>query len=306
MELSSIQHIVPEKLIDFQPDLFIASLSHETRCTSIAKLLEGVSCRKVALRSDNLLKEHAYLSNLKYFTDQGFEIFELDSKDTVLDKILGENVSGEQKIMLDCTSMSQFNYYRILNWFGEDLQQNQAKLRLVYTMAAYVEEGSAPKVKKVKDFLKVKASERKRKKMLILGLGQEPNVSEMICKIVKPDLLYLFYADPPVEKQFVEKVFVNNHSVINEVPIRNLIAYPINNGQAIYQTLIDVILPLRDEYAITIIPQGPKIFSMASMLLQMGYPDTVLSYPVFKRDQVQDRVPCGEPVVLDILFEGEE
>ena len=135
---------------------------------------------------------------------------------------------------------------------------------------------------------------------------RKSNVSEMICRIVKPDLLYLFYADPPVEKQFVEKVFVNNHGVINETPIRNLISYPINNGQAIYQRLIDVILPLRDEYTVTIIPQGPKIFSMVSMLLQMGYPDTVLSYPVFKRTQVQDRIPCGEPVVLDILFEAEE
>ncbi len=306
MELSSIQHILPENLIDFQADLFIASLSHETRSISVAKLLEGVSCRKVALCSENLLKEFAYLSNLKYLTDQGFEILELDSSNDVLDNILGEKATGEQKIMLDCTSMSPVNYFRILNWFGADLHENQARLRLVYTTAAYVEEGSAPKVKKVKDFLKVKISERRQKKMLILGLGQEPNVSEMICKIVNPDLLYLFYADPPVEKQFVEKVFVSNHSVINEAPIRNLIAYPINNGQAIYQTLIDVILPLRDEYAITIIPQGPKIFSMACMLLQMGYPDTVLSYPVFKRDHIQDRMPCGEPVVLDILFEGEE
>lgn len=306
MELSSIQHIAPEKLVDFQPDLFIASLSHESRSTSITKLFEGVSCRKVALIGDNLLKEYAYLSNLKYFTDQGFEIIELDSKTGILDEIMGKNTSAYQNIILDCTSLTQFVYYSILSWLGENDKMQQAKVRLVYTTAAYVDEGAPPRVKKVKDFLKVRSGIRKQKRMLILGLGQEPNVSEMICKIVKPDLLYLFYADPPVEKKFVEKVFVNNHSVINGVPIRNLIAYPINNGQTIYQSLADVILPLRDEYAITIIPQGPKIFSMAAMLLQMGYPDTVLSYPVFKRGQLQDRLPCGEPVVLDILFEGEE
>lgn len=123
---------------------------------------------------------------------------------------------------------------------------------------------------------------------------------------MKPDLLFLFYADPPAEKHFVEKVFVNNHSVINQTPIRNLIAYPINNGQTIYQELIDVILPLRRDYDISIIPQGPKVFSMACILLQMGYPDTALSYPVFKKAQVQDRLPCGAPVVLDILFEAED
>ena len=306
MELSSIQHIAPENLIDFQPDLFIASLSHETRSTSIARLLEGVACRKVALCTENLLKENAYLSNLKYFRDQEYEVLDLDSSGALLDEILGKSNSIDQKIILDCTSLTQFVYYNILKWFGEDDKMLQAKLRLVYTLAAYVEEGAPPKVKKINDFLKVKTSKRKQKRMLILGLGQEPKVSEMICKIMKPDLLYLFYADPPVEKQFVEKVFVNNHTVINGVPIRNLIAYPINNGQVIYQTLADLILPMRDEYAITIIPQGPKIFSMAAMLLQMGYPDTVLSYPVFKRDQLQDRLPIGEPVVLDILFEGEE
>ena len=145
-----------------------------------------------------------------------------------------------------------------------------------------------------------------QKKALILGLGHEANVSEAIYKIVKPDLLYLYYADPPVDKRFVEKVFVNNHALINMTPIRNLIAYPVNNGHIIYQSLIDTILPLRNDYAVTLIPQGPKIFSVASMLVQMGYPDTSISYPLFKKPQVSDRQPCGEPVILDVHFDGEE
>ncbi len=224
----------------------------------------------------------------------------------VMDEIFQGSPSEEIKITLDCTSMPQQWYYQIFSWFAKEDHLSKANLRLVYTMAAFVEETSPLKVKKVKEFLKIKNNSKKQKRALILGLGQENGVSEMICRILNPDLLYLFYADPPVEKQFVEKVFVNNHTVINDTSIRNLISYPISNGQAIYQTLIDVILPLRNEYAVTIIPQGPKIFSMVSMLLQMGYPDTVLSYPVFKRAQVNDRMPCGDPVVLDILFEAEE
>lgn len=306
MELSSIKHIVPENLPDFQPHLFIATLSHETRSISIARQLEGVSCRKVALCALNPHKEGHYLSNLNYFQENGFEILEMDDDARVVEKLCKESPSKDLKITLDCTSMPQKWYYQIFSCFSEEEHLSSAQLRLVYTMAAYVEEGSPLKVKKVKDFLKVKSNSKKKKRALILGLGQEAHISEMICKIVKPDLLYLFYADPPVEKHFVEKVFVNNHGVINETPIRNLISYPINNGQTIYQTLIDVVLPLRDDYAVTIIPQGPKIFSLASMLLQMGYPDTVLSYPVFKRTQDQDRMPSGDPVVLDILFEAEE
>ena len=306
MELSSIQHIDPVKLAEFQPDLFIVSLSHETRSTNIAKSLEGISCRKVAICEPGQVKEYNYLTNLGYLQDKGFEIIELDKDGRDIDAVFKESTREDLKIILDCTSMTQLLYYRIFNWFAENQEHNSVQLRLVYTMAAYVNEGSTPKVKKVKEFLKEKNNSLKRKRALILGLGQEANVSEMICRIVKPDLLYLFYADPPVEKHFVEKVFVNNHSVINQTPIRNLIAYPINHGQAIYQKLIDVILPLRKDYDISIIPQGPKIFSLVCILLQMGYPDTALSYPIFKRAQVQDRMPCGAPVVLDIFFEAED
>ena len=306
MELSSIQHIVPEKLTDFQPDLFIVTLSHETRSTNIAQQMEGVFCRKVALCLQNQVKEYTYQDNQNYFRENGFEFIDMDDDARIMDLILKDGAIEELKITIDCTSMPHQWYYQIFSWFAEEDHLSSSRVRLIYTMASYVEEGAPAKVKKVKDFLKVKNNSKERKRALILGLGQEPNVSEMICKIVKPDLLYLFYADPPAEKHFVEKVFVNNHAVINETPIRNLISYPILNGQTIYQTLIDVILPLRNEYAITIIPQGPKIFSLASMLLQIGYPDTVLSYPVFKRPHVGDRLPCGNPVVMDIHFVEEE
>jgi len=306
MELSSIQHIIPEKLTDFQPDLFIVALSHESRSTSNAQQMEEIRCRKVALCLQNQVKEYNYQDNLNYFREKGFEFIDVDDDVSIMDLVLKDEAVGELKITIDCTSMPQQWYYQIFGWFAEEDRLSSSRIRLIYTLASYVEEGSHTKVKKVKDFLKVKNNSKERKQALILGLGQEPNVSEMICKIVKPDLLYLFYADPPAEKHFVEKVFVNNHAVINETPIRNLISYPILNGQTIYQTLIDVILPLRNEYSITIIPQGPKIFSLASMLLQIGYPDTVLRYPVFKKPHISDRLPCGDPVVMDILFEEEE
>ena len=306
MELSSILHITPENLADYQSDLLIVSLSHESRCTSIAQKTEGLSGRKLALFSKDHPRDNAYSRNLDYFREKGFELVQVHGDKIQLDEIFASFGSQKINIILDCTSMSQQWYYQILTWFGDNEDLLNVHIRIAYSMAAYVEEGAPPKVKKIKGFRKVKSNLKKTKHALILGLGQEPNVSEMICKIEKPDLLYLFYADPPVEKKFVEKVFINNHSVIHSTPIRNLVSYPIHNGQDIYHKLIDVILPLRNEYTITLIPQGPKVFSIASMLVQMGYPDTVISYPVFKRAQVQDRLACGEPVVLDIRMEGEE
>ncbi len=308
MELSSIQHIDSSQIAEFKADIFITTLGFETRGSIIARKFERISCKKIALEKRNCIKEFSYLENCSYFGEQGFEIFRVESEVPDVDAILN-TLTGEQiNVLIDCTSMSPSWYYEFFRWFYEKQDRDgRVCMRIVYTMASYVRQPGSHKVKEIFEFLHEDIKPANDKKTaLVLGLGQEKNVSESIYKIINPDLLYLFYADPPVEKRFVEKVFVNNHKLINSVPIRNLVAYPIRNGQAIYQSLIDTILPLRDEYSILLIPQGPKIFSVVTMLVHMGYPDIIISYPLFKKPPAADRLPKDEPVVLDILFEGEE
>jgi hypothetical protein len=306
MEISSIAHIVPEQLTDFQADLFITTLSYESRSIAVAKRMEGLECRKVALLRPNPCREHAYKANLAYFQEHGFELLTQESDLPDISNILKDHVENEIRIMVDCTSMYRPWYYELFRWFGEKQEvYDRAVIRFVYTMADYVEEKTPHKVRKLEEFLKFETRKKKTGKVLIMGLGQEPKVSEDIYKQLNPDLLFLYYADSPVDKRFVKELFVNNHGLINATHIRNLIAYPINNGHAIYQSLINTILPLRDDYRITLVPQGPKIFSLACLLIKMSYPDVRIRYPRFKKDQILDRQACGEPVIMDIHFERE-
>jgi hypothetical protein len=308
MELSAINHIEPVNLDDFEADVFITTLGFESRCTSTARLIEHKSCPKIALSRTDHIKDFSFHKNRDYYLEQGYEIIRVDTKVPDFRTIL-QNIPKEKiNILLDCTSMSQRWYHALFSWLSESLNDYAtATLRFVYSMAGYTDSGPARKIKKIREIhSRDVRSNAKEKKALILGLGHEEKISETIYKMVNPDLLYLYYADPPVDKQFVEKVFVNNHALIDQTPIRNLIAYPIRNGQTIYQSLTNTILPLRDDYSILLIPQGPKIFSVVSMLVYLGYPDIHLSYPVFKKPPAVDRQPSGEAVVLDILFEGEE
>ncbi len=308
MELSSIKHIDPEQLTDFKADVFITALSFETRSTTVSRLLEESSCKKIALKGEIRVKEFSFQENENYFREHSFEIFSVSSETPDVDAIFG-TIEGELiNVMIDCTSMPSNWYYEFFRWFYENQEgDGKARMRIIYTLANYVRQPASHKVKEISDFLKADIKPANDKKVaLILGLGQEKNVSESIYNLVDPDLLYLFYADPPVEKRFVEKVFINNHKLISKSPIRNLVAYPIRNGQSIYQSLIDIILPIRDEYSIVLIPQGPKIFSVVAMLVHMGYPDIKISYPVFKKLPVADKLPSDTQVILDILFEGEE
>jgi len=308
MELSSIQHIEPSQLSDFKTDIFITSLGHESRSTHVSRLLKHLSCRKVALESSSCIKDFSYEANREFYEKENFEILRLESDIPQIESIFGFFSGEDVGICIDCTNMPPAWYHRFFSWFDENQHfQGIARLRIVYTIANFVNLEGTHKVKEIRNFLQsdIKNTAHK-KKALILGLGQEKNIGASILKMMEPDLLYLYYADPPADKKFVELSFVNNHSLINGTPIKNLISYPIRNGQSIYQSLINTILPIRNDYSIMIIPHGPKIFSLVAMLIHLGYPDIRISYPSFKKPPVADRSPLGEPVILDILFEGEE
>jgi len=308
MELSSIKHIDPAQIADFKADLFITTLGFESRNTIVARSFENCDCRKIALEPHNSIKEFSYQENSKYLIESGFEFMPLASGLPDVEAIFHGFSKKTLHVAIDCTSMSPRCYYEFFRWFDEKQDgEEKVRLRIAYTMASYVRQPGSRKVKEISDFLKAEVRPSNGKKVaLILGVGQEKKVSEAIYKLINPDLLYLFYADPPAEKKFVEKVFINNHKLINEAPIRNLVAYPIRNAQTTYQSLINTILPLRNEYSIVLIPQGPKIFSVVSMMVHMGYPDIRIAYARLKKSPAADRQPKDAPVVMDILFEGEE
>ena len=289
MELSSILHIEPDQLNDFEADVFITTLSCESRCTTVARKLEATKIsRKIVLVQDDQSNLFSYQDNNLYFEDHDFEPIILESKIPDMGALFASFGGQHIRVILDCTCMSPKWYYEFFNWFGENQEQ-------------------VLKVKSVKNLHKKEAAEtQKKKSALILGLGHEKGVSEAIFNKIKPDLLYLFYADPPADKRSVERVFVNNHSLINSTPIRNLVSYPIRNGQTIYQALIDTILPLRTEYSIILVPHGPKFFFVVSLLVHLVYPDIQVNYPKFKKAVAIDRTSCDEPVFLDVIFEGEE
>ena len=308
MELSSIQHIDPEQISDIEADVFLTTLGFESRCTTAARRFEKLSCRKVAFARSDHPKEHSFQENQVYYSGQGYEIIPVESKVPDVEAVLGEYSGDKIQVILDSTSMSAAWYFEIFRWFSEE--QNlfmEATLRIVYTMPAFSEHEELRKVKSLKAFMPSGQTDKEKKKTaLILGLGHEKNIAESIYKKMNPDRLYLLYADPPADKGFVDKVFVNNHALINSVPIRNLIAYPIWNGQDIYQTVIDLVLPLRKEFRIILVPKGPKLLSIVAQLIHLIYPDILIYYPKFKKPPAVDQLPSGEPVVLDVRFEGEE
>ena len=95
MELSSIHHIDSTQLAYFEADIFITSLSFETRGTKVARIYERESCKKIALERRNDIKEFSYNENSSYLGKQGFEIFRVESELPDVEAIL-HSLSGDK------------------------------------------------------------------------------------------------------------------------------------------------------------------------------------------------------------------
>lgn len=308
MELASVTHIEPGQITDFEADVFITTLGLESRCTTNAKRFEKMPFRKIALAITDQAGVCAFEENQAYYQLQGYEIIQVQETAPEVGSIL-ESFTGEKiNLLLDCTNMPLVWYYEIFRWFIENpFGYTDARIRIVYTMGRFPEQEPVLKFKSVTGLVNTGSQHIDGKKsVLIMGLGHEKKVCVSIYDFFRPDMLYLFYADPPVDKQFVDQLLVHNHSLIEMTPIRNLIAYPIRNAEAIFQRLVDTVLPLRDACTITVIPNGPKLFSVAVILLHLRFPDIGISYATFKKPPFADRHPAGEPVALDVRLEGEE
>jgi hypothetical protein len=140
---------------------------------------------------------------------------------------------------------------------------------------------------------------------LLIGLGNEPDVCKRIHTMIHPDITHLLFADPAMERKYVEDTFINNHDLIQQVPIRNLHGYSLLDTKNMHQILLDLILPLREHHRVIIVPQGPKIFSVMAMIMQISYPDINLVYPLYSFKQVRDRKPGNTIVTIDLHFHAE-
>lgn len=310
MELINITHFSAQPEPGFEADLFIAGSGYESRSTCIAKKLNNPGRKKVVLAFSDHQKEQVRNKNDQYFRDHGYEIF--------LTKPFGEpdfaplfrDLDQEHiNILIDITLMTRRWYHGFLQFLHESERYQHTQVRISYCPALFYEPVTLRRKIKLNNFSLNGQQEgtvkRHKKTAMIMGLGNEKGVAQAVYNMINPDHMLLLYADPAVHKSYVENIFVFNHSLITTVDIQNLIAYPLRDTEALYKTLVDLFLPLRNAYNVVIVPQGPKIFSLISMVLHLNYPDVTVSYPEYKVKEIRDKKSYADHISLDLEFSAD-
>lgn len=306
MELINIKHC-PGEVPAFDPDLFIAGSGYESRSTCIPKYLNDPGKKNVVLAFSDHLKEPARAENDRYFREHGYECFLVKPfGQPDFPSIFKGHDQDHIRVLIDITLMTRRWYDSFLNYLHGNDSYQKAEVRISYCPAHFYKPVAYRRRVTLHNFTlngsQSHHAKQHKKTALIMGLGNDKGVGQSVYNLVKPDHMLLLYADPAVHKSYVENIFVNNHSIIKQVDIQNLVHYPLRDTEKLYKTFLEMILPLREEYNVVIVPQGPKIFSLLSMVFHLNYPDVTVSYPEYKVRGVPDKKSAADHISLDLDF----
>jgi len=310
MFITDLIHDPEKKVSDFKPDLFIAGSGYESRSVTLPRKLGDPGKRNVVLAYRECQKELFRKENDSYFTSKGYDFINARASEAPdFNTLFSEFTSRELYVLVDITVMPRTWYHALFRYLHVGAGFRKVHLRIVYCPSLFFEPGSIRRKIEYRELAMIDAPVRKKRVekelALLIGLGSEKRLSSALVEKMKPGMTTLLYADPAIHKSYVETVFVSNHALINGTDIKNLVPYPLMDTETAYRIMLDHLLPARNHYRVMIVPQGPKMFSVLAMVLQVNYPDVGIVCPSFKVKHFTDKKPFANHLSLDIVFEPE-
>ena len=142
---------------------------------------------------------------------------------------------------------------------------------------------------------------------VIIGLGYEKYITQSIMDKLEYQIMYAFYSDPAFDSRYVDRVIKNNRKILRRLPEAHICKYPIEDFRTTDALLTSLSLKLRLNFRVSILPAGPKPFTLSSLLLAARYPDIeVWSIDKGHSSAAYNRNPTGEPMVCKVLFSNDE
>lgn len=106
---------------------------------------------------------------------------------------------------------------------------------------------------------------------LIVGLGYEKNKAEGACEYFDPSEVWVFVPESPLH-EFDTDVLANNQELVDRESRRGReLAYPVNDPERTFGSLVATVTSLISRSNPLILPFGPKIFFALSLLVAALY-----------------------------------
>lgn len=313
MELTHLNQIDFRELLLEKIDCVITASGNQPRCLFIPEKLHKLVSKKILLTCPGNQKrigdKHQHV-----FTDYGFTTIDLSTDEPkVLEyllKAICDHPAHHINIVVDYSCMPKKWYALIIDCITRSpYATERLNLYLAYTPKVFDRNPTRKNIDYIgpivlhRDHLK-----DKKPVSMIASLDNNHNSLQEAISKIKPQKLLAFIPHCIHDPEYTRLVMENNKSLLGRLDSNCIINYDMDRPEEINTLLTSYCLDERIASEVMIMPQGPKTFSMMSMLLSVRYPDVKL-WEVILKDQkhtADHGLPAANPVIVKVSFLNDE
>jgi hypothetical protein len=312
MELTQVNHIDPAELQQESIDCLIATAGPQPRCCYLAEKLHTTVLKKVLLTAGNEDQKQSG-KYLPVFSGLGFSNYQLNSDPQGADHLFHEicNINANQlNIIIDYSCMPKKWYAMFIDCITRNnYPACRINLFLSYTPKVFEKKPGKHTIGYFGPIILNRDNLKDKKPVsMIFALDNNHHSAVEAIKKVKPQKLLAFIPHCSHDPEYTRLVRESNQSLLKRLDPHNIISYEADRPEEINSMLTSCCLDERVDSEVVIVPQGPKTFSMMSMLLSVRYPDIKLWEIILKDQKInQDHGnPAATPVIVKVSFINDE
>jgi len=291
-------------------DLAIFSCGYEERCIEVPSKIKNDKISRVLIISfDQHLSDEIRQSNSDFYGSEWpnsdfLNITQCDVSSvystmrTIVEDIEKETI----KVLIDYTSMSRSWYAAILNYLIR-FSEKEIIIDLTYANGIYQDENLNVELGELKVIPGCEGiSLTKKQNAAIFTLGFDRYGPLRLYDILNPNRCYGIMASPAASYQYEDLCLEKNKDfILHHLDGKNnLVKLPINSISLCYEHMSQMIIPLQNDFNVSIIPFGPKPHILASILCSFNFPNVTCMYSEYIRKKTTKVQASGEIVISRI------
>jgi hypothetical protein len=313
MELTHLNQLDIGELRFEKIDYIIAVCHSNPRCCVLPEELHAMVPNKILLDFDAHHDKPSNNKNYQRFLDYGFKVVEADHDEYGIIEKLFFNICNIEahhiNIVIDYSCMSKKWYSMIIDCMTKNTYL-AARIHLFFSYTPKI--FNKTKSKKAIDYIGPILFNRDNLRdvkpvSMIASLDNNPNsILEAVSK-VKPQKILAFIPQCAHDPEYTRLVVESNKSLLDRLDSNSIINYDMDRPEDINTLLTSYCLDQRIASEVMIVPQGPKTFSMMSLLLSVRYPDVKL-WEIIMREQAhcECEQTVSEPIIVKTSFVNDD
>jgi|WetSurSiteA1Bulk_404760.scaffolds.fasta_scaffold00629_4 hypothetical protein len=314
MELIHLQEIIFNDLPRERFDCFIAACGYQPRCYYLAEKIDSMIPRKYLLTIDEPDQLNNRCKHLEIFKQQGFKnYYTAVNESKAIEDLVSEicDINSDQlNLLIDYSCMPKKWYALIIDSISRNnFRARKINLFLSYTPKLFERNPEKKSIDYIGPMLYNRDNLKDKKPVsMIASLDNNPAFIIEAVNKVRPQHLLAFIPQCAHDPDYTRLVLENNKTLLDRLDNKSIIPYDANRPKDINAILTSHCLDERITSEVLILPQGPKTFSMMSLLLSVRYPDIKL-WEIVAGERKTDAghgLPAANPVIVKVTFLNDE